>query len=209
LTQILTRVESTNLTLSLSAGTSEGAVANYIQSWLSHRKIVSHHYESLLGPPSVVGVVRGAGYGKSLTITGYVDTVSSAAYASDPVSGGLSTRNPREIIYGRGSLNTETRVAAGMATLVHALLSKTKLKDDVTFATVAGEENTSHGASKIVEAGWRADGALITGPTKLGLVTYPKGSCWVGVEILGWRLMGVCRRNVLMLNSMLAYFSKF
>jgi diaminopropionate ammonia-lyase family len=94
LTQVLTRIESTNPSLSISDGSGEGIIANYIQAWLEHRGIESHRLECTKGRPSVVGMVRGMGNGgRSLMINGHIDTVGIANYDTDPLDGKLVCRD--------------------------------------------------------------------------------------------------------------------
>lgn len=183
LTRILTRIESTNPTLSQSAGSGEEAIADFVEGWLQHRDIESHRVQSLQGRPSVIGKVNGTGNGRSLMINGHIDTVSLAAYTTDPLSGALAEKNGRPVVVGRGSLDMKAGVAAGMVALAHA--KKTRPSGSVLLAAVADEEDTSIGTTDILEAGWRADAAVIPEPTMLQLGTSHRGFLWFEVEILG------------------------
>ncbi|KAM0815342.1 putative Diaminopropionate ammonia-lyase [Seiridium cardinale] len=83
LTQILTRLESTNPTVSSSSGSGEGDIADYIEAWLQHRNIDRHRHELTAGRPSIVGVVEGTGSGRSLMLNAHTDTVSIASYSPE------------------------------------------------------------------------------------------------------------------------------
>ncbi|ETS88165.1 hypothetical protein PFICI_01993 [Pestalotiopsis fici W106-1] len=183
LTRILTRIESTNPTLSLSAGSGEEAIADFIEGWLEHRDIESHRIQSQQGRPSVVGKVTGTGNGRSLMMNGHIDTVSLAAYTKDPLSGDLTEKNGRPAVVGRGSLDMKAGTAAAMVALAHA--KKSQPRGSVLLAAVADEEDTSIGTVDILEAGWRADAAVIPEPTMLQLGTSHRGFLWFEVEILG------------------------
>ncbi|KAF6838501.1 diaminopropionate ammonia-lyase [Colletotrichum musicola] len=89
LTRILTKIDSSNPDLSEAEGVGEGAVANYVSAWLQHRDIETHWLEKIPGRPSIIGVLRGKGGGKSLMLDGHVDTVSLGSYSPDldPLAG--------------------------------------------------------------------------------------------------------------------------
>jgi acetylornithine deacetylase/succinyl-diaminopimelate desuccinylase-like protein len=183
LTQQLTQIESTNPTLSASGGSGESAVAAFIESWLTQRGIECHRLEAQPGRPSLVGLVRGTGGGKSLMINGHMDTVSLAEYARNPLGGTIEDRNGMPVITGRGALDMKAGLAAGMAVLAEAILIPPR--GDVLLAAVADEEHLSKGTEEVLAAGWRADGAVVTEPTRLQLGTAHKGFVWIEVETLG------------------------
>lgn len=146
LTQILTRIESTNPSLSVSDGTGETAIADYIEAWLQHRNIETHRIESTLGRPSIVGVSRGVKDYKRLMINGHVDTVSLSNCDPNPLSGALERMGDREIIIGRGSLDMKAGLAAGMTALAHVSLNHTI--GTVILTAVSDEEDASKGTPR-------------------------------------------------------------
>jgi len=182
LTQILTKINSSNPDLSEAAGAGETAIANYINAWLQHRGMESHWIEAQPGRPSVVGVLRGSGSGKSLMINGHIDTVSLSTYTSgEPLSGEL--RDGR--IYGRGCLDMKAGIAAGMAAMARIAGSGSRQSGNVLMATVSDEENLSKGTEAVLTAGWKADAALVTEPTSQDIVTSHKGFVWFEIDVLG------------------------
>ncbi|KAF2647081.1 threonine dehydratase [Lophiostoma macrostomum CBS 122681] len=182
LTQILTTINSSNPDLSEAAGAGETEIANYISAWLQYRGMESHWIEAQPGRPSIVGVLRGSGSGKSLMINGHIDTVSLSTHTSgDPLSGQL--RYGR--IYGRGCLDMKAGIAAAMAAMARVIVSGSTQGGDVILAAVSDEENLSKGTEAVLEAGWRADAALITEPTSQHLVTSHKGFVWFEIDVLG------------------------
>jgi acetylornithine deacetylase/succinyl-diaminopimelate desuccinylase-like protein len=183
LTQQLTQIESTNPTLSASGGTGESAIAAFIEAWLKQRGIECHKLEAQPGRPSLVGIVRGTGGGKSLMINGHIDTVSLAEYARNPLDGTIEDRNGKPCVTGRGALDMKAGLAAGMAVLAEAKLNPPR--GDILLAAVADEEHLSKGTEEVLAAGWRADGAVVTEPTGLQLGTAHKGFVWIEVTTLG------------------------
>ncbi len=99
LTQRLVQINSANPLLGSVPGPGEKKIAEYIKAWLEHRNIETHWIEVTPGRPSIVGVVRGSGGGKSLMLNGHIDTVTIMGYDGDPLSG--ERRDGK--IYGRGS----------------------------------------------------------------------------------------------------------
>lgn len=188
LTQILTRINSTNPSLSVSEGSGETEIANYIEAWLQHRDIETHRLESSLGRPSIIGVAHGIEDFQSLMINGHVDTVSISNYGEDPFSGRLDQKNGRGIIRGRGCLDMKAGLAAGMTAIMYA--SRNKSIGTVILAAVADEEDSSKGTVDVIRAGWRADGAVVPEPMSLDMGIAHKGFVWVEVEIHGYAAHG-------------------
>ncbi|KAG7286518.1 hypothetical protein NEMBOFW57_008829 [Staphylotrichum longicolle] len=184
LTQVLTRINSSNPTLSKTQGAGESAIVNYLCAWFAHRAIEHHRVETVPGRPSVVGVVRGSGGGgKSLMLNGHVDTVSLATYEGDALTGRLGMKEGKEVVFGRGTLDMKGGLAAGLVALLVA--RATPLAGDVMIAAVADEEDASQGTKDVIAAGWRADTGLVLEPTNLAIAHAHKGFVWVEVEVLG------------------------
>ncbi|KAI7371722.1 hypothetical protein KC336_g20759, partial [Hortaea werneckii] len=73
LTQALIHIDSSNP--GMEAGVGETNIASFISKWFEQRGIETHWIEPVTGRPSVVGIVRGSGSGKSLMFNGHLDTV--------------------------------------------------------------------------------------------------------------------------------------
>ncbi|TEA04261.1 Diaminopropionate ammonia-lyase [Colletotrichum sidae] len=187
LTRILTSIDSSNPDLSKASGAGEAEIANYISAWLQYRNIETHWIERKTGRPSVVGVLRGTGLGKSIMLNGHIDTVSLGSYSAsrDPLSGDLTTDGGGRV-HGRGCLDMKAGVAAALSTLAHFNSHRSlSLRGDVILAAVADEENFSFGTEEVLEAGWRADAAIIPEPTSQEIGIAHKGFIWVEIDILG------------------------
>ena len=187
LTQALTRINSSNPTLSMSDGVGEKAIAAYIEAWFAHRDIEYHHVEPVTGRPSVVGVLRGSGGGKSLMFNGHIDTVSLSSYdpALASLSGSLGMKDGQQVVFGRGSLDMKGGLAAALAALAAIKASGEVPRGDVIVAAVSDEEDASQGTQDILAAGWRADAAIVPEPTMGAIATAHKGFIWAEVDILG------------------------
>jgi diaminopropionate ammonia-lyase family len=185
LTQTLTRINSSNPTLSVTDGVGETEIANYLAAWFAHRDIEYHWIEKVAGRPSIVGVLRGSGGGKSLMFNGHTDTVSLSSYEADPLSGSIGTKNGKEVVFGRGCLDMKGGLAAGLAALAATKASGHIPRGDIIVAAVSDEEDASQGTQDVIEAGWRSDAAVLPEPTQGMILTAHKGFIWVEVDILG------------------------
>ena len=179
LTQTLVQIDSSSPDLGSIPGPGETKIARYIKGWLEHRNIESHWIENTKGRPSVVGVVRGSGGGKSLMLNGHIDTVTLQGYEDDPLSGAIKDGK----LYGRGSADMKCGVAAALVALLRA--KEQGLRGDVIFTGVADEEAASIGTEQVLEAGWRADAAIVTEPSNLVIFHAHAGFVWVEVDIHG------------------------
>ncbi|RFU80378.1 diaminopropionate ammonia-lyase [Trichoderma arundinaceum] len=179
LTQTLVKINSANPSLGSVPGPGETAIARYITAWMEHRDIEAHWIEPTPGRPSVVGVARGSGRGKSLMLNGHIDTVTIMGYEDDPLSGEIRDGK----LYGRGAADMKCGVAAAMVTLANA--KKQGLKGNVIFTGVADEEFASIGTEQVLEAGWTADAAIVSEPTDLEIQHAHKGFVWFEVDIHG------------------------
>lgn len=179
LCQELVKIDSAVPGTGTTRGPGEEEIARYIAAWLEHRGIETHWIEPTKGRPSVVGVVRGTGGGKSIMLNGHIDTVTTASYEGDPLSGAIRDGK----LYGRGSADMKCGVAAILIALAEA--KKNPLKGDVIFTGVADEEDTSIGTEQVLQAGWRADAAMVCEPTNEDLVVGHKGFVWLEVNVHG------------------------
>ncbi|KAK1625057.1 diaminopropionate ammonia-lyase [Colletotrichum phormii] len=170
-----------------ASGAGEGEIAHYITAWLQHRNFEAHWLEETQGRPSVVGVFRGTGGGKSIMLNGHVDTVSLSSYSPDlePLSGELKEDEGGRIFV-RGSADMKAGLAAAMAAMARcSSQSRPSLRGDVILAAVVDEENFSIGTEEVIRAGWRADAAIIPEPTNQEMAITHKGFIWVEIDILG------------------------
>jgi acetylornithine deacetylase len=159
-------------------GNGEAEIADFCSSWLEARSFEVHRLESRPGRPSVVGIARGSGGGKSLMFNGHIDTVSIATYdgdALDPV-----VRDGK--LFGRGSFDMKGGVAAMMVAAVRA---KAKgVSGDILVACVADEEYASFGTEDVAKA-FKADAAIVTEPSHLELTVAHRGFAWFDVVVEG------------------------
>ncbi|GAB1734930.1 hypothetical protein NU219Hw_g9t1 [Hortaea werneckii] len=177
LTQALIHIDSSNP--GMEAGVGETNVANFVSKWFEEKGIETHWIEPVPGRPSVVAIVRGSGSGKSLMFNGHLDTVTLTTYDGDALSGDLRDGN----IYGRGAADMKSGLAAAMMALVAA--KEAPLRGDVILTAVADEEMESFGTEQVLQAGFRADAAIVAEPTEMAIINSHKGLAIFYVDIEG------------------------
>ena len=173
----LVAIPSVNPDLVPGAG-GEGPIADFCARWLGEHGFEVHRLEDRPGRPSVVGLARGSGGGRSLLLLGHCDTVSLEGYEGDPLA--AERRDGR--LYGRGAYDMKGGVAAMMTAAARA--RDVGLRGDLLVASVADEEYRSIGTEEVTRH-FRADGAIVTEPTHLDLVTAHKGFAWFEVVVRG------------------------
>jgi acetylornithine deacetylase len=173
----LVAIESVNPDL-VPGAVGESRIVDYCDNWLRAHGLEVDRLESRSGRPSVVGIARGSGGGRSLMLNGHVDTVTLAGYKGDPLA--PERRDGR--LYGRGSFDMKCGVAAAMVTA--ARVKEMHLAGDVIVACVADEEHSSWGTEEVLRH-FTADGGIVTEPTLLDVTVAHKGFVWFDVVIHG------------------------
>ena len=108
--------------------------------------------------------------GERVIICGHIDTVAAgdpAEWTPDPFGGEI--RDGR--LYGRGSLDMKGGVVAGLAALRALVDSEVELDGEAVLLTVPSEEDGGAGMLAAIRAGYTAEMAVITEPTRLEIVT--------------------------------------
>ena len=91
-------------------------------------------------------------------------------------------------IYGRGSTDMKSGIAAAVTAICRIANSGTKLQGDIIFVAAAGEETDSAGAERFVgNCGWLPElaGVIIPEPTDFSIVTAHRGMLWLEVTTKG------------------------
>jgi acetylornithine deacetylase len=137
-----------------------------------------------VGRPNVVGAYRGAGGGRSLILNGHIDTVEvgdPAAWSHDPHGGDVSHGR----LYGRGACDMKGGIVANLFALRTLRLVGLHPAGDVFIQSTISEEDGGAGALAAVLRGYVADGALISEPTNLAVVTAQGGALMFRLEVHG------------------------
>ncbi|MBW0002142.1 MAG: ArgE/DapE family deacylase [Hyphomicrobiales bacterium] len=156
----------------------EGEIASFCAQWLETRGFEVHRLEERKGRPSIVGIAKGRGGGRSLMFNGHIDTVTLAGYDGDPLLAKVEDGK----IFGRGSFDMKSGVAAMMVAAANA--AKQHLAGDILVACVADEEYASIGTAEVARH-FKADAAIVTEPSHLELTLAHKGFVWFDVIVEG------------------------
>jgi acetylornithine deacetylase len=172
----LVAIESVNPDL-VPNGSGEGNIAAFVAEWLRRERLEVEIVAPLASRPSVVGIARGVGHGRSLMLNAHLDTVGAGGMQDpfSPVSGDGR-------VYGRGAYDMKGSLAAIMLAAREA--KALRLAGDLIITAVADEEVASLGTSAVLER-YRADAAIVTEPTELRLCLAHKGFVWLEVETHG------------------------
>ncbi len=160
---------------------------HFLESYLSSVGCKTDLFEKAKERTNLVATMKGTGGGRSLILSGHIDTVPFGKLEDwvgrDPLSGNV--RDGR--IYGRGSCDMKSGIAA-MSKAVEAITrSGFRLKGDVFIESVVGEETMDHllGTTATVERGYRADAAIITEPNSLHLEPVTTGVILLRIPVEG------------------------
>jgi acetylornithine deacetylase len=173
----LVAIDSVNPSL-IPGAAGEAAIGDYCAAWLADRGFEVHRLEQRPGRPSIVGVARGTGDGRSLMLNGHYDTVTLAGYDGEP----LVPRIEDGRLYGRGAFDMKGGVAAMMVAAARA--TEAPLRGDVLVCCVADEEHASFGTEEVL-ARFTADAGIVTEPMLLKPVLCHKGFVWFDITIHG------------------------
>jgi acetylornithine deacetylase len=178
LTRALIAIDSRNPSLDPGAP-GEGPVAEFLAEVLRTWGFQVDLLEALPGRPNVIARIAGGHAGRSLMLTGHLDTVGVEGMTHaphDPVE-----RDGR--LYGRGSCDMKAGIAAMCAAAVEA--AKSDLGGEIVIAAVADEEFTSAGTRVLLDAGVTAHAAIVTEPTRLAIAPAHRGFAWCDVVVHG------------------------
>jgi acetylornithine deacetylase len=172
----LVAIDSVNPAL-VPGGAGEAEIAAFVAAWLTERGLEVTVDEPLAGRPSVVGVARGTGGGRSLMLNAHLDTVT--------VDG---MDRPHEAVvrdgrlYARGAYDMKGGLAAIM--VAGAAAAHEGLSGDVIVTAVADEEHSSEGVQSVLRR-WHADACIVTEPTHLRACVAHRGFVWAQLETRG------------------------
>jgi succinyl-diaminopimelate desuccinylase len=143
---------------------------------------------------NVVATVKSDGKKGGLLFVCHLDVVAAGeeGWSYPPFAGAESGGK----IYGRGSMDMKGGIAAAITAIREIVTSTVKLKGDIIFAALAGEETDSCGAVRFVsnlppaflrkqEGGPKITGMVVPEPTDFEVITAHRGIFWLEVKTAG------------------------
>lgn len=178
----LIEINSVNPDL-VPGGAGETEIADFVSTWFTERGFDVQRLEERAGRPSVVGIHRGSGDGKSLMLNGHLDTVTLAGYDGNPLRADVRADGPNgPQLHGRGSYDMKSGIAAMM--IAADRVARQSHSGDILVTLVADEEYGSAGTQEVLRH-FTADGAIVVEPSELEVTIAHRGFVWFEVEIEG------------------------
>jgi acetylornithine deacetylase len=177
LTRALIATPSVNPAMEAGAD-GEAAIAALTAGWLEQWGFEVDLIEAAPGRPSVLARLE-RGRGRSLILSGHLDTVGVAGMEVDPF--GAAVRDGR--VWGRGACDMKGGVAVALASARDAAVGD--FRGTLLVALTADEEEAALGCQRLVSDGLTADAAIVCEPTDLAIMPAHKGFAWIGLEFRG------------------------
>lgn len=183
LLRVLVRVSSVNPTGDPgTTETGEKRCAELVAGWLDGFCAEAALHEVLPDRPNVLGRFPADHPGKpKLLLCPHLDTVSVRGMTVDPFAAELRAGR----IYGRGATDTKGTMAAMLWALWELRADLPKLRHEIWFAGLMGEEAGNEGALALAVDHPDADFALVGEPTGCDLVYKTKGVVWLRLHTKG------------------------
>ena len=146
--------------------------------------------------PLVAGTLAGTRPGPRLLLAGHTDVVPPGdlgGWSLDPFRPELRGGH----VYGRGACDMKGGLVAGLAALVavRATVDPADLGGEAVLLAVPAEEDGGAGMLAAIRAGFVADAAIITEPTRLEIVTVQAGAITFRLTVPGRAAHASVRRE--------------
>ncbi len=151
----------------------ETKTAMYIHKFFKKENIPSEIYEVVDGRCNVVAKLKGKGTGKSILLTGHLDTVPLY-----DMEDGLNPKVESGKIIGRGSVDMKGPLACMMLSMAALKRAGMELDGDVVFAGVIDEENKSEGTIELLKRGLNVQAAVVGEASELNICVGHRGLEW-------------------------------
>lgn len=178
LTQKLVRIESTN------PGAFEYKVSDFVYDFLAQTGADVLRHEVKDGRCNIVATLKGEQSGPRLVYICHQDTVPLGdGWHHDPLAAEIIDGK----MYGRGSCDMKSGLAAGMLAFRNIAAMGKKLKHDFLFIASMDEEDIMIGADKLIADGIvRADDYVLDAePTNGAIKVAHKGKTWFRLDAKG------------------------
>lgn len=136
------------------------------------------------GRPNIVGTRKGTGGGRSLLLNGHTDVIpvgNGEGWSDNPWSAAIKDGR----IYGRGSCDMKSGVAAHILAVELLKEAGVELKGDVYINVVIDEEVSGHGTLDTVIRGYKADAGISGETSDLHVQPACIGRIWFQIDVQG------------------------
>ena len=181
----------------------EETTVRELGSFLEAHGIRSAITEVREGRPNLVATVDSGRAGRHLLLCGHTDTVPPNAGIAVDLFAAVEREGK---LYGRGTADMKGALAAMAGALVDLAEKRSLAAGKVTLAAVIDEEMESLGAEALIQAGFRADAAVVGEPTSNKIAIGHKGLEWLSIEFTGRAAHGSTPEAGINAISAAAYF---
>ena len=140
------------------------------------------HYR---GRPNVVGVLKGAGGGRSLILNAHADTApieNASAWTKDPYGAVIEDGK----LYGRGAWDDKAGIAEMILVAEALRTAGVRLRGDLILKSVVEDETSGNGTLACLARGYTADAAIIVdGTWPERYIVSHLGQLWFRVRMRG------------------------
>ncbi len=133
--------------------------------------------------PNVVGKYKGTGHGRSLLFNGHVDVIPASADSWDNNPWDGTVKDGR--IYGRGSSDMKSGLAAYTMALNAIIQTGIKLNGDVILEYTVDEELSGNGTLAAIIRGYKADAGISGETSSLHVQPACIGRIWFDIHVKG------------------------
>ncbi len=159
----------------------EKDVAEYIYNFCRENGL-EVEFQEVDGPrKNVIAYLKGEGTGKTLMFNGHMDIVPPYNMVIEPF--GAEVKDG--YIWGRGTSDMKGPIASMLIAMLAIKRSNYKMKGNIIFTGVLGEEEQSDGTEALVKSGIKADGAIVGEPSNYEYALGHRGLEWIEIKIKG------------------------
>jgi len=141
-------------------GGNEGPAQDWVEQRLKEIGLTVDRWDVLPGRPNVIGVMQGEGGGPGVALNGHIDVCEDRLleeWSSDPYQPVMDGRD----MIGRGASDMKCANASFLVALETLRRHEIRLKGDVIFQSVIGEEAGEPGTRSAIERGYQGDFAIV------------------------------------------------
>jgi len=164
----------------------EAAVGEVIFDHLSRLGFEAEKVSVSGGRCNVCARLRGTDSGPTLLLNGHMDTVPPYDMVIDPYAGEIRDG----FLWGRGTTDMKGALACMMTAMAAIKRSGMRLKGDILFTAVVGEEGESDGTEAFIVNGGTADAAIVGEPSEYGYSFAHRGLETLEIKVYGTTMHG-------------------
>lgn len=159
----------------------EKEVAEFIYDYCGSHGLEVELQEVVNQRKNVIAFLRGSGVGNSLMLNGHTDTITPYRMIIDP----FNEKVHNGFVWGRGAADMKGGLACMIMTMIAFKRAAVVPDGDIIFAGVIGEEGKSEGTEHLINAGFRADAAIVGEPSNYEYAVGHRGLEWFDVIFKG------------------------